>query len=83
MHVVVIVQPQDDRRIGCLNEVHTARWALRPRVGESFRKRGRDNLVTFSCFFLARSEIGIHITVQLLRTQIVSQNVFISFDSGI
>jgi len=58
MHVVVIVQPQDDCRIGCLNEVHTARWALRPRVGESFRKRGRDNLVTFSCIFLAdpRSE---------------------------
>lgn len=83
MHVVVIVQPQDDRRIGFLNEVHTARWALSPRVGESFRKRGRDNLVTFSCIFLARSEIGIHTIVHLLRTQIVSQYAFISFASGI
>ena len=83
MHVAVIVQPQDDRRIGFLNEFHTARWALRPRVGESFRKRGRDNLVTFSCIFLARPEIGIHTTVHLLRSQIVSQSVFISFDSGI
>lgn len=44
MHAAVIVQPQDDRRIGYLNEVHTARWALRPRVAESFRKRGRDTL---------------------------------------